>query len=63
MSTLQEQDQDLTGPHSLRGEVALPRVSIDEYRITIVHEAIWNHSPLGSGWRLYEKRAEGVIFA
>ena len=40
MSALQEQDEDLSDPHSLRGQIALPRAGFDEHRSKAVHEAL-----------------------
>ena len=46
MSALQEQDQDLSDPHSLRCEVALPRAGFNEHCNKAVHEALGGDSPI-----------------
>ncbi len=52
MPALQEQDEDLAGAHSVRGETALPRAGIDEHCCTDVHQEIWGLSAIGGHWRL-----------
>ena len=46
MSALQEQDQDLSDPYSLRCEVALPRAGFNEHCNKAVHEALGGDSPI-----------------
>ena len=46
MSALQEQDQDLSDPRSLRCEVALPRAGFNEHCNKAVHEALGGDSPI-----------------
>jgi hypothetical protein len=38
MQELQQQEQDITGAHSVRGQVALPGTSRDEYCNKTIHE-------------------------
>ena len=44
MQELQQQEQDITGAHSVRGQVALPGTSRDEYCNKIVHEESQRHA-------------------
>lgn len=44
---LQEQDQDIAGPHAICGQAALPGAGGDEYSSKDVYETIWYHSPIG----------------
>lgn len=39
--SVQEQDQDRASAHAIRGEAALPRAGVDEYRISHVHRPLW----------------------
>ena len=43
---MQEQDQDLADPHTVRGQAALSGASIDEHRGQTVHEALGGDSPV-----------------
>ena len=47
MPALQEQDENLSDTHSLRGQVALPRAGFDEHRSKAVHEAFRDISQVG----------------
>ena len=46
MPALQEQDEDFTGPHAVRGQAALPGAGGDEYCSQDVYETIWHHGPI-----------------
>ena len=49
MSTLQEQNQDLSGPHSVCGQAPIPGVGIHEYCSKDIYEKIRRDGPIG--WR------------
>lgn len=44
---LQEQDQDIAGPHAICSQAPFPRVGGDEYCGKDVYETIWDHGPIG----------------
>jgi len=46
MPAVQEQDQDLADPHTVRGQAAFPRASIDEHCGQNVYEALGDYSPV-----------------
>ena len=47
MPAVQEQDQDIASAHTVRGEVAVPRVGLNEHCSKDVHEEIWRDGPIG----------------
>lgn len=73
MPTLQEQDEDFTDSHAVRGQAAVPGAGGDEHCSQDVYEAIRHHSPINQ-WprrgnikpvssRTCHGREEGIIFS
>ena len=59
MPTLQEQDEDLADPHSIRCEVALPGACVDEHCSSAVYHEIRNHSPISGRLGSRSRRGRG----
>ena len=55
-----QQDQNLSNPHALCRETALPGACFDEYRSQDVHEEVWGHGPIG--WMFTLQLEAGCLF-